>query len=108
MLAARGYRSVRTVRSGLSAIAIAEKLRPGIVFLEIELKDMDSMALARRLQRDGTRRALRRIALTSTIEHATRERARIAGFERYYVKPLTSLELDKILNESPSATWQDL
>jgi DNA-binding response OmpR family regulator len=97
MLSARGYDEVRAVRSAARAIAIAEAFCPGIVFLDIERPDSESLDLAAQLYRRVSRSALRLIALTNSIGHELREEARLAGFERYLVKPLSQVELDKVL-----------
>jgi len=105
MLSARGYLKVRAVRSAARAIAIAESFRPGIVFLDIELPDMAALDLANQLHRGARQYAMRLIALTTNIEHPKREAARIAGFERFLVKPLAQSELDKVLRRpADSAT----
>jgi CheY-like chemotaxis protein len=44
---------------------------------------------------------LRLIAVTSSPEHVTREKARVAGFERYLVKPVASLDLSSLLETPP-------
>ena len=97
MLAARGFEEVRAVRSGARALAVAGKFQPGIIFLDLELPDRSSLDLAERLRRSANQSSLRLIALTSSVEHGSREDARSAGFERYMVKPLEQIELDKIL-----------
>ena len=97
MLSARGFQEVRAVRSAARAIAVAEKFHPGIVFLDIELADMAALDLANRLRHGARQHAIRLIALTNGIDHPKREDARIAGFERYLVKPLAQNELDKVL-----------
>jgi CheY-like chemotaxis protein len=43
---------------------------------------------------------VRLIALTSSPEHAGREEARAAGFERYLVKPIASVELSNVMEMS--------
>jgi CheY-like chemotaxis protein len=40
---------------------------------------------------------LRLIALTGSREHAGRELARVAGFERYLLKPVVALDLLGVL-----------
>ena len=97
MLSARGFDEVRAVRSAQRAIAIAERFRPGIVFLDIELPDGGALEVADRMRRGSQGHAMRLIALTSSAKHELREQARRAGFERYLVKPLAQAELDKIL-----------
>jgi len=97
MLSARGYDEVRAVRSARRAIAIAEQFHPGLVFLDIELPDRASLEVAETLRKGAHAHAMRLIALTSNSEHESREEDRVAGFERYMVKPLSQIELDKIL-----------
>jgi CheY-like chemotaxis protein len=97
MLEATGYDEIRTVRSAARAITVAEEFRPALVFLDIEMPEPGGYDLATQLQRNSKLRAMRLIALTTDVEHATREAARVAGFERFLVKPVTQVELDKIL-----------
>ncbi len=97
MLSARGYDEVRAVRSAARAIAIAEKFCPGIVFLDIERPDSERLDLAAQLFRRVNRSALRLIALTTSVEYELQEEAQPADFERYLVKPLSQMELDKVL-----------
>lgn len=97
MLNARGYDGIRSVRSGARAVAITANFFPGIVFLDLELPDTDTLELAKQLGRTQRNTAPRLIALTSTIEHPWRDQARQAGFERFLVKPCEQAEIDKIL-----------
>lgn len=99
MLAARGFGNVKVVRSAARALAIAESYKPALVFLDLELPDLKSVAVAQQLRRDARQRGLRLIALTLHAEHGMREEARLAGFERYLTKPVMQDELDKILGE---------
>jgi CheY-like chemotaxis protein len=97
MLAARGYDEVRAVRSARRAVALAETYRPSLVFLDLELPDEGALEVADQLRRGSQTRTLRLIALTSDAEHENRETERLAGFERYLVKPPSQSELDKVL-----------
>jgi CheY-like chemotaxis protein len=97
MLEARGYAEVRAVRSAARAEAIFGIYQPGVVFLELELANGDSLKLANQLRRHTRHPRLRLIALTGDVEHGMREDARAAGFERFLVKPIVQEELDKIL-----------
>jgi two-component system, sensor histidine kinase len=103
MLASRGYKEIRTVRSAARALAIAEQFRPGIVFLDLELPDMASLDVAQRLRGLARQRTLRLIALTHVAEHPMREAARQVGFERFLMKPVSQEELDKILGNASSS-----
>jgi DNA-binding response OmpR family regulator len=96
LLAAKGYEHVRVVRRAASALLLAEKCSPEIVFLDVGLWD-DAYTLATTLRQHAGRRMLRLIALTSSIEHSTREQARGAGFERWLVTPVAKEELDSLM-----------
>jgi CheY-like chemotaxis protein len=102
MLGVAGYDDVRCVRSAARAVAVAEKYRPAIVFLEIELAGTEAYDLASQLRRGAKQRAIRLIALTTDSEHPKREEARNAGFDRFLVKPATQAELDKCLGKMPA------
>ena len=97
MLTAKGYGRVRIVRRAASALLLAEECSPGIAFLDVALSD-DAYELANLLRQHAGRRALRLIALTSKIEHSTREQARDAGFERWLVTPVAKDELDSLMH----------
>jgi len=97
MLTAKGYEGVRAVSRAERALILAQKLGPGIIFLDVELSD-DAYELARSLRRQAGQDSLRLIALTSTIEHSTREQARGAGFERWLLTPVAQNDLDNLLN----------
>lgn len=97
MLNARGYAEIRSVRSAARAVTVAEGFSPGIVFLDLELPDTDTLDLAKQLSRGSRPGTLRLIALTTTSDHPLRELARQAGFERFLVKPCQQSEVDKIL-----------
>ena len=97
MLEARGYGEIRAVRSVARAESIFGAFQPEVVFLDLDLPDGSSLKLAELLRRNSRLRKFRLIALTHDVEHAMREDARAAGFERYLVKPVAQAELDKIL-----------
>lgn len=97
MLNVRGYAEIRSVRSAARAVAISGNFSPGIVFLDLELPNTDTLDLAKQLARGSRAAAVRLIALTTNAEHPMRETARQAGFERFLVKPCEQAEVDKIL-----------
>jgi CheY-like chemotaxis protein len=97
MLAARLYDDVRTVKSAQRALAISKQFHPEIVFLDLELPGDNGLEVARQLAEVARPLRPRLIALTNYPEHLGREAARLAGFERYLVKPISQEELDKVL-----------
>lgn len=97
MIEASGTYETRMVHRAADAVAAASEYPPSIVFLDIELPEMSGYDVAVLLTQHAELQATRLIALTDTILHLAREDARAAGFERYLVKPVTSVELRKVL-----------
>jgi CheY-like chemotaxis protein len=97
MLEAAGAFEIRRVHCAADAVAAAVAHPPAIVFLDIELPDMSGYEVAKLLNQHAHLQATRLIALTDSVEHPARENARAAGFERYLVKPVTVIELQKVL-----------
>jgi CheY-like chemotaxis protein len=106
MLHASGYSETRVAYSGHAALAIAAEFRPSVGLIELDLLDMSGYEVARLLREHGQSRDLRLIALTSNRDHAGREQARVAGFERYLLKPVAALDFAELLQmrgEAPGA-----
>jgi CheY-like chemotaxis protein len=97
MLRTAGYSATRVAYSGRSALAIAAEFHPQVVLLDLDPPDMSGYEVAQLLRERAQRQDLRLIALTSSREHAGRERARAAGFERYLLTPVTALDLAELL-----------
>ena len=97
MLHAGGQRETRVACSGDAALAIAAVFEPSVILLEVDLLDVNGYELARTLRERARPRELRLIALTTSREHQDRELARVAGFERYLLKPVAPLDLSNLL-----------
>ena len=97
LLIAAGHWDYRVVHTAAEAIPAAVEFLPGIIFLDIELPGMSGYDVALLLRQHAELQGTRLIALTDDIEHGARERARDSGFERYLVKPVADLELQKVL-----------
>ena len=81
MLEAAGFDVVGEAADGLSALAEAARLRPGLVLLDIQLPDLDGFDVADRLARSADPPA---VVLTSSRAESTYRRrlasSRAAGF----------------------------
>ena len=93
MLRASGYSGTRVAYSGHAARGIGADFQPSMVLLELGLLDMSAYEVARMLRERAQSHDLRLVALTSSREHAGRELARVAGFERYLLKPVAAIDL---------------
>jgi CheY-like chemotaxis protein len=101
MLHAAGHSETRVAYSGTAALVIALDFQPSVVLVDLSLLDMTGYELARSLREQAQSQQVRLIAVTSSPEHVAREEARLAGFERYLVKPVASIELARLL-DTPS------
>jgi CheY-like chemotaxis protein len=84
-------------RTGDAALAIAAEFHPSVVLLELDLPDVNGYEVARLLRERAQVHDLRLIAMTASREHPGRELARVAGFERYLLKPVAALDLVELL-----------
>jgi DNA-binding response OmpR family regulator len=96
-LHASGYSETRVAYSGHAALAIAAVFRPSLVLLALDLIDMSGYEVGRLLRARAQSKDLRLIALTPSHEHAGRELARAAGFERYLLKPIVAIDLQGLM-----------
>ena len=103
MLRASGHSETRVAYSGHAALAIAADFQPSMVLLELGLLDMSGYEVARLLRERAQSHDLRLIALTSSREHAGRELARAAGFERYLLKPVAAIDLAALIADARNA-----
>jgi two-component system nitrate/nitrite response regulator NarL len=91
----RGYRVVGGAGSATDGLALAEKLRPDAVLVDVNLPDRDGLSVAARLSVNGGPRVL----LTSTDAGATTDRlVRGSGASGFVSKAdLTYVDLDRYL-----------
>jgi CheY-like chemotaxis protein len=99
---AYGDADVRVAYGGADALALVVEFLPTVVLIDLDLTDMNGYDVARLLSRNPRLQNLRLIALTDSDEHAGRERAREAGFERYLLKPVAPAALEKLLSQHPA------
>ena len=86
---------VAVAHDGSGALAMAERTRPELVFIDIGLPRMDGYELATALRATGLDRA----ALVAVTGHGRVEdvqRARDRGFDRHVVKPVDLAELRRV------------
>lgn len=86
MLEMDGYHVVKA-HDGASAVALAERLRPHAVLMDIGLPDMPGHVAARRIRERGGADIVF-IAMTGWGNDEARQRAAEAGMQYYLVKPV--------------------
>jgi CheY-like chemotaxis protein len=88
---------VEVALDGRSALELAQRFRPEIVFLDIGLPDIDGFAVAEALRRDPSHHQVRIVALTAFHTAEYRRRALRAGCDLHLVKPLDPSLLSNLL-----------
>ncbi len=91
-LAAAYYETVLAA-TGAEAIAIARRVRPDLVLLDVELPDMDGIAVCERLKADPATRGIPVVMVTAFHDIARKMEALRAGAEEVFWKPLDELVL---------------
>ena len=80
--------------SGPEAIDLTLTFAPDVAFLELALKNIDGLEVARRLREHG----IIPIALTGYSDTAHRVQAAQAGFVSYLLKPVAFEDLEAVLD----------
>jgi PAS domain S-box-containing protein len=82
---------------GLEAIELARLHRPGIVFMDLKMDDLDGLEATRRLARDAVTAAIPVVAVTASAIGDVRQKVREAGCVDYLSKPIRAQLLFGIL-----------
>jgi CheY-like chemotaxis protein len=104
LLERRGH-TVHQAETGPEGLAMAARLRPDLILLDIQLPGMDGHAVARALKRDPELKAIPIVAVTSYAMAGDREKCLAAGAEGYIEKPITPEtfvdEIERFLRTGP-------
>jgi signal transduction histidine kinase/CheY-like chemotaxis protein len=98
MLEKRGHRVI-VAANGREALETLEKTKFDLVFMDIQMPEMDGIEAVRAIRQNemGTDRRLPVIALTAHAMKGDREKCLTAGMDDYLPKPIRPQELDEIL-----------
>lgn len=97
LLEADGY-EVRVAHEAAHALAIAAQFEPEIVLLDLGLPGMDGFQLGEALRQHPSTAQTLLIAVTGYGHATDRERSRAAGFDHHLVKPVSSEEIQRVIN----------
>jgi PAS domain S-box-containing protein len=88
---------VQVVHTGRSALEVAARDRPDVVFLDIGLPDINGYSVAEQLRADPDLQDLWLVALTGWGTERDQEKARHAGIDMHLTKPVSLDDLAKAL-----------
>jgi CheY-like chemotaxis protein len=95
-LSAKGHQT-QVAFDGPTALRAAATFRPAVVFLDIGLPVMDGYELAARLRDLPGLNGVRLFALTGYGQQSDRQKARDAGFDHHFTKPIDLDAIDAVL-----------
>lgn len=98
-----GY-SVLEAENGLDGLDVAEKQRPDLILMDVNLPDIDGLEVTARLKAIDHLAAIPVIALTANAMVGDRERALEAGCNDYLPKPVGRQDLLDIVKQYISPT----
>jgi signal transduction histidine kinase len=96
LLESFGHR-VLTAASGDEALAVAERERPDVVVLDIGMPGMNGYDAAQAIRATDWGRHVLLVALTGWGQAEDQARARQAGFDRHFTKPVELHQLQEVL-----------
>jgi CheY-like chemotaxis protein len=86
---------------GVEALEAAERLRPGVVLLDIGLPRLNGYEVCHRLRNEPWGKSVVLVALTGWGQEEDRHRSKEAGFDAHLVKPVDHDALLKLLASLP-------
>jgi CheY-like chemotaxis protein len=89
-----GY-DVETAVDGHTALEVARRFRPQLVFLDLRMPDIDGVELAHRLRAEGL--GTHMVAATAYPSELERARTSAAGFSAHLVKPIDPRSVEQLL-----------
>ncbi|HTE39955.1 MAG TPA: ATP-binding protein [Steroidobacteraceae bacterium] len=102
LLEVTGY-AVCVVHSGADALSVGMRERPEIYILDIGMPEMNGYETARRIRREAWGKHALLIAVTGWGQKDDKERARAAGFDHHFTKPVDLDALESLLAECARA-----
>ncbi|HZE36927.1 MAG TPA: response regulator [Candidatus Eisenbacteria bacterium] len=86
---------VRVVEAsdGVEALAVARRVRPDLILLDVHMPRLDGLEACRQIRREPALARTPIVMLTAAGQEADRARGREAGADEYLTKPFSPLAL---------------
>lgn len=93
-----GYEVIEAI-DGLSAVELTANEKPDLIFMDVNLPDIDGLEATGRIKANPLVSHIPVIALTANAMYGDRERCLAAGCDNYLSKPVNRSELVKMVQE---------
>lgn len=80
--------TLHVAETGAQALELLPRVMPALALMDMNLPDMNGLELIGHVRADARFARLRCIALSADVMDDQRQRARAAGFEDYWLKPI--------------------
>ncbi len=80
--------TLHVAETGAQAMAMLPQVMPSLVLMDMNLPDMNGLQLIGLVRADPRLAALPCVALSADVMDDQRQRARAAGFQDYWLKPI--------------------
>jgi two-component system chemotaxis response regulator CheY len=90
---------------GVEALEVAARARPALVFLDVDMPEMNGIEACRRMREDEATSGTTIVMLTAAHGDGVERRAEEAGADLFLTKPFSPLDLLRLvdrLSEQPS------
>jgi CheY-like chemotaxis protein/two-component sensor histidine kinase len=101
-----GYRVV-TARNGMEGVALAEKISPSLILMDVQMPVMDGLEATRRIRKIPNLERTPIIAITAFAMKGDRERCLEAGMNDYLSKPIMLKTLIEMIKDHLSSAPKD-
>ncbi len=88
LLTDAGFEVIEAV-NGNEALSVTEAERPDLILMDLQLPELDGLEATRRIKANPALRHIPVIAVTSYAMSEDNERARAAGCDTYFAKPVS-------------------
>jgi DNA-binding response OmpR family regulator len=82
-----------TLEDGVEALALARRVRPDLILLDVHMPRLDGLETCRQMRLDPALARTPIVMLTAAGQEADRARGREAGADEYLTKPFSPLAL---------------
>jgi PAS domain S-box-containing protein len=107
MLLQLAHHETYTAHDGLEALSAAERLKPDVVLLDVQLPELDGYEVCRRIRQRPWARNVTLVAVTGLGQESDRQRSKEAGFDAHLSKPPEYAEIMRLLMSRPALQEPD-